>query len=447
MDWIRTVTTFLETCVSPNNRLLLAVSGGADSMGMLALLHERLGLSADHMMIGHVQHGIRACESDDLAVIRDYAGRSSLEVVSRKVNAPELAAASKMSLEAAARRLRYEALEEMANESRCQSILTAHTLDDNAETVWMRMQNGGSWYEWTGIPARRGRVLRPLLDASREELRQWVVKQGVLFREDETNSDRHYQRNRVRDEMASRPDIWNTQRKQELAQLGEMAGRAMESSRRLARVLPLRISDTQKPRVIGLAIDAIFIYFKGLKFVPVEAAWADLHGATDARLPSSVRRQVSEFVGGRGPEAELPLPGGVRLIRRGAILWLTLEPIQHVDRPVHVGTICVPEASGTIEISFCGYGGSAKLSPDVWNRPVRLRTWRYGDRLKAPGRPVKRISDLLNEAALNPVVRENTLVLADDHGPLMILGGPIDERALPGPLERKPVTVTWTVND
>jgi tRNA(Ile)-lysidine synthetase-like protein len=289
--------------------------------------------------------------------------------------------------------------------------------------------------------------LRPLLNVSRDELRQWVANQGILFREDETNIDRRFQRNQVRDEMASRPDTWNNQRKQELAQLGEMAARAVELSRRLARVLPLRILDTQRPRVIGLAIDAIFIYFKGLKFAPVEAAWGDLRGETDARLPSSVRRQVSEFVAGTGPEAELGLPCGVRLIRRGANLWLTSEQMRPLDLSVRVGIQQVPEVGGTIEIGFSDNGKSARLSPEIAQRPLRLRTWRYGDRLKAPGRPEKRISDLLNETGLNPVVRENTLVLADDQGPLMILDGPVDERALPGPSERNPLTVTWTVND
>jgi tRNA(Ile)-lysidine synthetase-like protein len=349
-------------------------------------------------------------------------------------------------LEVAARQIRYSALEEMAAAANCRWILTAHTRDDSAETVWMRMQSGAPWHEWTGIPRQRGPILRPLLPVTREELREWVSTVGIAYAEDETNADQSLRRNRTRAEMAGRREIWDLTRKQELARLGQMLGQSLELQRALALSLPIRVSEGDLGGSVGLAIDRIFIYFKGLTFIPIEAMWADLSGNRAQRLDSTHRRQIMSVLAGKGPQSLLALPGGIRLIRRGNVAWVVKRENLPVCRPVGEGTWPVPELDGCLTIQRDQSCSGTRLATGFENRPLWLRTWRAGDRIKFRRRPEKLISDLLNEAHLDPATRESTLVLADDMGPIMICGGPVAERALPEIDEPNSLLVTWMTN-
>ncbi len=446
LGWVEQIDAFLRERTAPGDRFLLAVSGGADSMGMLALLHDELKVAVEQLVAGHVQHGIRATEHRDLKVIEQEAGTRGIRVLAQSVNAPALAKHEGLSLEAAARRVRYRALEEMAEEAGCRWILTAHTLDDSAETVWMRMKSGAPWYEWTGIPRQRGRILRPLLKTSRDELRAWVADRRIAFVEDETNADQQFSRNRARTEMVRFEAVWDVTRKQELAKLGEILERSLEVQRQLARRLPVAFRGQSGGGSIGLAIDRIFIYFKSLTFLPVEVAWADLTGKPEARLSSAIRRQIMDVLAGSAPESVIMLPNGVRLMQRRETAWVVRNLPQLVDREVSVGSWPVPEVGGMLTIISNGSGPGSHLASRFAEKPLRLRTWRAGDRIKIARRPEKLISDLLNEARLDPATREATLVLADDYGPVMILGGPIAERALPTEHDTQSLLVTWTTD-
>ena len=446
-DWIHKVKQFLRWHVELPDRLLFAVSGGADSMGMLALLRDELQIPPERLVIGHVHHGIRVDELCDLDVIHQAADERGIHVLIRKVNATLFAKECKSSLEAAARQLRYQSLNDMMRESGCQWILTAHTLDDSAETVWMRKQSGAPWYECTGIPARRGHILRPLIHVSRDDLRTWVNNRGLAFHEDATNSDLCHLRNRIRAEMAANPTVWNPSRKQELAQAGESVARILELHRRRAHLLPVRVKGGLEEGSIGLAIDRIFIYFKSLTFLPVEAAWAELTGVPESRLPSAKRSQISEFLGGTGPEGKLDLPHDVRLVRRGLVVWVMKRSVARVHRQVKLGKSRIPERAAVIEIMPNGSTPGVHLAARYAGEDLTLRSWQPGDRIKISKRPAKLISDLMRESRLSPAAREALLVLADEQGPLMIMNGPVAERALPTPDERNPLLVTWTADD
>jgi tRNA(Ile)-lysidine synthetase-like protein len=247
--------------------------------------------------------------------------------------------------------------------------------------------------------------------------------------------------------MAADPETWNDHKKQYLAMTGEVVAELLGMQRRLARLLPLRNPRSSDGRAIGLAIKAIFIYFKSLSFLPVEVAWADLTGDSEARLSAAGRRQIGEFLSGQGPQATLMLPKGVRLIRRGSTVWLTNKMPRIVNAKVGLGCSGNRDLGGRLVIEHGPGKSGTRLKSELIGHQLRVRTWMPGDRLKPFGRPRKKISDLLNEAALDPVARERSLVLVDDEGPLMMLGGPVDERALANATETNSLCVTWTIDD
>ena len=444
LEWASQVEGFSAKYTLPEDRLLIAVSGGADSIGLLALLAGELRMSA-RVVVGHVDHGIRPDSFRDLGVIREVAGRYGIRVLVREVDAPAHAEKNHLSLEAAARELRYAALAEMAGEAGCKWILTGHTMEDSAETVLMRMRSGAPWYEWTGIPARRGKILRPLLTVHRSDLRDWVQNSHLGYREDETNTDRRYLRNQLRAELAAKPTFWTRSFVCKLAKSSADLEAALATSRRLVLALPVALEADLNRGIIGLAIEEIFRYFNNLTFLPVEVFWGQLIGQQDARLPSKLRRQIMPFLRGRSPDAALRLPDGITAVRRGNRLWLIKQDAPKVVLNVGAGRWSIPGRKEELIIADENHPDSPVcLRRDILTRTLTVRTWQPGDRIKPHQRPIKKISDLLNEAKLDPAARARVLVLADEEGPLMILGGAVDERAVADGTSGGTIEIGWS---
>ncbi len=316
----------------------------------------------------------------------------------------------------------------------------------------MRVRSGAPWYECTGIPPERGQILRPLLNVSRNKLREWVRIARVPCREDETNCDQRFVRNRLRAQLAAHPDFWTLERVSETARAGEELRLGLRDLRRLAQVLPRWVIPAGFPRRIGLAIDEIFRYFNKLNFIPVEAVWADLAGLPTARLASSHRRQVTAFLHGHSPSARLPLPYGISALRAGTAVWLYKEPETFPPLPVGTGRWPLTGDRGTLTISRGEYpgfarAGSVALKCRFLDRELWVRPWRPAERLRMRGRPVKKIADLLAEQGVDPAARPHVLVLADAAGPLMIFGGAVAERALPTPDETEVTRIDWIAPD
>jgi tRNA(Ile)-lysidine synthase len=186
-------------------RILVAVSGGVDSC---VLLHGLQAVAPAHdlqLCVGHVNHGLRGQESDeDEREIGRLAEKLALPLRIRRVEPHSIrdgrANRERPTLQEAARVLRYAALEEMAAELGAECIATAHNLDDQAETVLMRLLRGTGPDGLGGIPERSpdGRIVRPLLQVPRAEILAYAAAQGVEWREDSSNRDGPYTRNRLR---------------------------------------------------------------------------------------------------------------------------------------------------------------------------------------------------------------------------------------------------------
>jgi tRNA(Ile)-lysidine synthase len=305
--------------------VVVAVSGGLDSMTLLALLaREKAGGDDLEIVAAHFDHGARAREgADDGRFVAAVGDRWGARVVRGAGDAPGRARASGRGPMTAARELRYDFLCEVADDAGAWAIATAHQRDDRVETTLMRIVRGtsldglagpGPIDEWRGTP-----VIRPLLPFSRAAIASWVRRAGVPYREDPSNEDPRYPRSRVRKEVlpllrqlnpridlavarlaehAAADGAWLRHETQELL---DRATRSRDDAEWTLRAAPL----AQAPAaLLGRAVVAAWAWSAPRGSAPPGAAWIE---------------GVVEFVrGGRG--GRLAAPGGGEIRRRGAIV-------------------------------------------------------------------------------------------------------------------------------
>ncbi|NIV95365.1 tRNA lysidine(34) synthetase TilS [candidate division KSB1 bacterium] len=191
-----------EDLVQHGDCILLAVSGGLDSVALLHLFHESKLILDLSLTIVHVHHGIRAQEADlDLEFVRELSKRYQLPFYFRKVNAKVFAQHHKLSLEESARILRYQIFDKVCKETACRKVATGHTADDQAETVVHHFLRGSGIAGLRGMTEARGTYIRPLLIFSRTQLEKYISQQHLTHREDSSNQDARFTRNRIRHQL------------------------------------------------------------------------------------------------------------------------------------------------------------------------------------------------------------------------------------------------------
>lgn len=182
----------------PSDRILLAVSGGVDSVVMCALFHNA-GL---RFGIAHCNFGLRGAESDaDEAFVEALAVHYNVPFHTVAFETSAFAKKQKLSIQAAARRLRYEWFESLRLHFKYAFIATAHHRDDSAETFLINLVRGTGIAGLHGILPKQGRVIRPLLFAAKAEIIAYAGKHGLEYREDSSNASERYLRNRIRHQV------------------------------------------------------------------------------------------------------------------------------------------------------------------------------------------------------------------------------------------------------
>src|SRR3990172_8372159 len=194
---IRTIERY--RMVHPGDRVLVGLSGGADSVALTELLLElkpRLGIT---LVLAHLNHGLRAEAEEDEAFCRSLSERLSLPFASGRADVAERARKSKRSIEDEGRNARYQFLEAQAAKFGAQRIAVGHTLDDQAETFLLRLLRGSGSRGLGAIhPVKDGGIVRPLIEVRRREIESYLEERGASFREDASNADPRFTRNRIR---------------------------------------------------------------------------------------------------------------------------------------------------------------------------------------------------------------------------------------------------------
>lgn len=180
-------------------RVLLAVSGGVDSMTMAALFAAgvRCGIA-----VAHMNFSLRGEESDrDERFVADWCGASGVRFFCKRVDTVSYAAEHGISIEMAARNLRYAWFEELADEQGFDCIAVAHNLNDSVETMYLNLLRGTGLRGLCGIRAVNGRIIRPMLDFSRKEILEYATAVGLEWRTDSSNAESEFSRNRLRNNV------------------------------------------------------------------------------------------------------------------------------------------------------------------------------------------------------------------------------------------------------
>ncbi|MDE6766669.1 MAG: tRNA lysidine(34) synthetase TilS, partial [Eubacterium sp.] len=181
--------------LSPGDRVLVGVSGGADSMLLLSHL---ISVSNDYgitVAVAHIEHGIRGQESiADAEFVKKFCSDNNIEFHLLSIDAVNEAKKQNMGVEEYSRKRRYA----FFNSIPCDKIATAHNLSDNAETVLFRLARGTGLKGMCGIPPVRGKIIRPLIEVSSSDIRSYCENNNIEYRIDSTNCSNDYTRNYIR---------------------------------------------------------------------------------------------------------------------------------------------------------------------------------------------------------------------------------------------------------
>lgn len=343
--------------------VVVAASGGPDSTALahgLATLGPELALT---IHLAHLNHQLRADAAEDAAFVAALARALGLAHHQDSADPRALADREGLSLEDASRRLRYEFLTRVAHDAGAAVVATGHTLDDQAETVLMRLLRGSGLVGLTGIPPVREsgtvRIIRPLIDTTRGEVQAYLQSVGADWREDATNRDLTILRNRVRLVLLPMLEGYNPEVRQALARVAALLRDEAEAIDALAAspiagvlsggppvvqvaVGPFaRLPVALQRRALRGAVERARGNLRAIRFVHIEEArrlvlegqvgsWLSLPGGVRiTRLADSV--EVSAVEPARPPGAyRLPVPGRVVALEFG--VHLTAEAIPR-DRP------------------------------------------------------------------------------------------------------------------
>jgi tRNA(Ile)-lysidine synthase len=202
LDIEKKVKAFLVRHVSPGDGIIVAVSGGADSVALLHILYgfrEELGFS---LSIAHMNHMAREKDSDaDAEFVRDLGQKLGLPCMVHSTDVKAEAKNQKTSFQETARNLRYQFLESALKVKKSNFIALGHTSDDQVETFIINLLRGSGARGLSGMPEIRAPFIRPMLTSSRHEVESYLQENDIKFREDSSNKENHYVRNRVRNEL------------------------------------------------------------------------------------------------------------------------------------------------------------------------------------------------------------------------------------------------------
>ena len=410
-----------------DNRILLTVSGGVDSMVMMHLFVE----AGFNVGVAHCNFQLRGTESEeDEVLVAEQAAALGVPCYNRRFDTKGEMAATGESVQIAARRLRYGWFAELCTDEGYDTIAVAHHADDSIETFFINLLRGTGLKGLTGISLTNGRIIRPLLFATRHEINDYAKAHKIPFREDSSNRSTKYLRNKIRLGIVPRlreivpsftPTMGSNIDRLTDAQhfinhaIGKIEAEAVEHFGGEDIINPAKI-DRGFP--LNFVIYELMSQNYGFKGDVVDSLCDALRaGATGKRFYS--RDWVAYIDRGRivisrigvDDECEVPFDLGKSKVYCGnSVLYIERTNIDHIDSLFQPDNI-------------------ALLDADTLTEPLTLRKWREGDRFVPLGMSgEKKVSDYLINAKVSMAEKSRQFVLCAGEQIVWLVGHRIDER-------------------
>lgn len=410
---------------SAKKRTLLAVSGGVDSVVMLDLFSK----AGFPFAIAHCNFQLRGNEANaDEDFVKDLGDKYKVPVFIKRFDTKTYAADFKLSIQVAARELRYKWFEELCKEHKFKLIATAHHLNDNIETILYNFTKGAGLRGLRGIPARQGNVIRPLLFALREEIENYAHENNLAYREDSSNAEDKYTRNKIRHHVVPllkeiNPSLEKTISEKiellsEIEELYENRQRKMNKQLFLPKGSDIYIP-LLKLKKTPHASSIVYEYLKNFGFTAAQVS--DMLSVIDEpagkQFITDRARMIKDrrfFIVTQLPEKDVTL----KWIEKADSVTNFNNfqfSISHIPLPVNI-------TNTSPQTEFVDY---SKLE-----FPLILRQWKAGDYFYPVGMGMKKkkIKKFLTDLKLPLHEKEKVLVLESDQKIVWVVGYRLDER-------------------
>ena len=433
--------------IAEGEKVVLALSGGIDSMVLADLLLK----TKVEFVAAHCNFHLRGEESDgDEKFVRDYAEKYDIQCFVKYFDTVKYAEENGISIEMAARDLRYAWFEELRQQLGYDKIAVAHHADDQAETFFINLLRGAGLRGLKGMLPQNGVIIRPLLWASREQIRQYAVENQILWREDHTNAESVYLRNKIRNQLlpafdelkpearqglyksleylASENELYRELLKEKLAQIVEQDGdvQRFPYSAFLDCFVPRndakRLSEAKAPELVegpGYSFQLLFEWLRNYGFNTDQCRF--IFEAMETGVGNKYYSPTHQLVIGRN---ELQLSE----IKQNTDVEVQIEEEEEeIALPIHLR---FSKFEKTESFVIDRSADVALLDFDKLHFPLTLRHWRHGDRFHPLGmKGSKLLSDFfVNQKFTEWQKRKVWLLVSADGDILWVVGYRIDDR-------------------
>jgi len=441
-----------ESLVDRGDKILVAVSGGIDSISLLYVIKELMGaLDIPTPVVAHVNHNLRGMESDrDEEFVRMQAKGLGLQFVPASFNIREIAVEDKSSIQETARRYRLKFLEDTAKELNCTKIATGHNQDDLAETALMWITRGAGIKGAAGIPPKRDKFIRPLLCCSRAEIANFAEEAGIIHVEDSSNVKLDYVRNVFRHEVLPliESKCYNSA-KNNIARFAEIMRTDMDYLDGVAQELTKElVSDISVKDEKSIEVDELLSVHPALQTRVVRQTIKDIAGNLDNISHYHIEKVLEMCSKKESGTKIVSLPGNIEAVKVYSKLFIRPklgvdnDEDDHKDSRYNVkypGTTIIEPLSLRLDIELLAGGKAVEkynfddpfiafINSDKVQLPLTARFAEQGDSFTPLGSTgSKKLSDFFIDKKIPVDERWNTPVLTDNENMIWVIGHRISE--------------------
>jgi tRNA(Ile)-lysidine synthase len=401
-------------------KVLLTISGGPDSVALLHLYNN----VSKNITVAHCNFGLRGIESDqDEAFVKDLCNKKGIECFTIKFNTKEFASQNALSIQMAARELRYNWFEQLSIEHHFNFIATAHHLDDNVETVLINLIRGTGIKGLSGIPVSNGKIIRPLLFATKQQLLDYLNQHTFSYRVDASNKENKYIRNKLRNDILPQLALINPEVNAHINDLSI-------HSKFTAQIVANKIEELKQLHFFYNEDVVIISYLpvSGLDYAPLYLfEFISSFGFNTTQCSNIHQSFLSQKTGSQFFSETHEL-----IIDRANLIITPLSNISNVviEHKLEFGPSQIFKLSGKnfgADIisakSISNYlPGHLYLNADNLSFPLTIRNWKAGDKLHPLGSGgKKKVSDYLTDRKISIADKRNIFVLENKEGKIIAI--------------------------